>query len=1064
MRPIFALPFAALALCCATPAAAQEAGQPLWIRHAEISPNGEKIAFTFRGRIFTVAADGGAAQALTPEGHYSHDPVWTPDSTEIAFASDVNGDDDVYLTDSRSGEVRRITWTSHAEVPHAFSPDGGTIVYTSRGLGDPVASQQSALTGKPKLYQVELTEGRRRLLMPLAADQGKWSRDGKRLAYVYDPSTDPGSRQHRVPGNARQIWSFDPLTGWHQLLAGGEHDALDPVWGPGGDTLYYLGEQSGTLNVWRLDLETGANTQLTHYEEYPVRFLSISDAGDLAFFHSGSLHVLRAGGSVPESVAVSFPQQRMDEQEGLAGFETTEFVSSPDGAYIATVIGGEVFLHDRSGGTRRLTESVAPEMNVSFSPDSGTLLFAAQKDRIWGIYGVDLERAEAGDGLAPGYDVRPFVVGDENAFAPQFSPDGTKIAYVHARREIRVLDLATGETSTPFTPEDYVTSYQDGDIWFSWSPDSHYLLTSWKTVPFSAVTRAGIVPADGSEPVRAITEAIPEIAGAMFSADGTQILALTPLYSLRTLDQGSQHYDIYRIFLSDEARADFWNFADGGEAPAGGYRFQPERNSYLERRLTQQSASYLNAFPLGEGNPAILSVAIDLSGQVSAVEIDLTNGGIREIVPLGDVPLEAVGFASEAGILDVKTPEGVLSIPLANPDECSFMPVSVEVDIDADERRRMAFEQIWANVKHKFYRADVEGRDWDRIGAYYSRYLDSIATDRELSKLVDEMFGEISASHLFVSYNPPQRPGTETAALGFFHDHTHRGEGVKVAALLPGGPLDLPGMPVQPGDIIVSVNGEPLRAEGGLDRALDGLAYEAVEIGFARGESDEEITVSAIPVALFDQAMLNHQRWIDTRRALVTRRSRGCIVYQYVPMMDNDAYVSAYGRLITARDRAKAALIDIRANGGGNLHRQLITLLSGEPYAMVGREGRQWDSEPLNRWTKPSALIVDSLAYSDGSIFPQVYRDAGVGEVVGDRLVNTGTGVNYIESPLIKGLNYGIPVQPFRFLDGTYYENHDFVPDILVPRDPNALMHGEDPKLDAGIDLLMKGIGGGECR
>src|SRR5690606_29048875 len=107
--------------------------------------------------------------------------------------------------------------------------------------------------------------------------------------------------------------------------------------------------------------------------------------------------------------------------------------------------------------------------------------------------------------------------------------------------------------------------------------------------------------------------------------------------------------------------------------------------------------------------------------------------------------------------------------------------------------------------------------------------------------------------------------------------------------------------------------------------------------------------------------------------------------------------------------------------------------------------------EPSNRWLWPSAVLVDSFGYSDGSGFPQAFQDLGLGPLVGDTVLNTGTAVNYVDSKLVPGLTYGIPVLPFHRLDGSRYENSVIEPDIAVPHDPNNVGIGVDPQPEAGV-------------
>ena len=70
---------------------------PLWMRDANISPDGKEIVFTYKGDIYKVSANGGNAVQLTTQDSYESSPVWSPDGRQIAFASDRHGNADIFI-------------------------------------------------------------------------------------------------------------------------------------------------------------------------------------------------------------------------------------------------------------------------------------------------------------------------------------------------------------------------------------------------------------------------------------------------------------------------------------------------------------------------------------------------------------------------------------------------------------------------------------------------------------------------------------------------------------------------------------------------------------------------------------------------------------------------------------------------------------------------------------------------------------------------------------------------------------------------------------------------------
>ena len=185
-------------------AVAQDA--PLWLRNAAISPDGRTIAFTYRGDIFSVDAAGGRAVQLTTNPAYDTAPVWSPDGSRIAFASDRDGSVDVFVMPASGGTARRLTDMSQSEMPLAWL-DSATVLYSAAYRPDRRAAQGDFAS---QVYAVR-ADGSARPTMYSTLPMGAMSVNPATGAVLYQDKKGYENtwRKHERSSGTSDIWLLD---------------------------------------------------------------------------------------------------------------------------------------------------------------------------------------------------------------------------------------------------------------------------------------------------------------------------------------------------------------------------------------------------------------------------------------------------------------------------------------------------------------------------------------------------------------------------------------------------------------------------------------------------------------------------------------------------------------------------------------------------------------------------------------------------------------------------------------------------------------------------------------
>ena len=285
---------------------------------------------------------------------------------------------------------------------------------------------------------------------------------------------------------------------------------------------------------------------------------------------------------------------------------------------------------------------------------------------------------------------------------------------------------------------------------------------------------------------------------------------------------------------------------------------------------------------------------------------------------------------------------------------------------------------------------------------------------------------------------------------------TFEGPGLRVAEIIENGPFDRSTTAMVPGSIITAINGQAMEKDEDPMKQLNGLAGKKTLVTFTTpsGAEKSEVILPLSPGSL--NAAL-YDRWVKGREHYVDSISGGRLGYIHLQSMSDPSFRNAYSNVLGKYNDREGIVIDTRWNGGGRLHEDIEVLFSGKKYFTQVVRGRESCDMPSRRWNKPSIMVQCEANYSNAHGTPWVYKHVGLGKLVGAPVPGTMTSVNWVDLQ-DPSLYFGIPVVGYRLPDGSYLENKQLEPDILVLNDPATVVKGDDAQLRTAIEELLRDI------
>ncbi len=1050
------------------PASAQISAKLM--RWADVSA--DHIAFVYGGDIWLVSRDGGTAMQVTNSPGEESWPRFSPDGREIAYTARYNGNADVYVMPVTGGLPTRVTYQSHGDRMVEWHPDGERLLFAS--------GRESGRQSFSQFYLVPKDGGLPEKQAVPYGELASFSPDGTRLAYITKITEDFPFKRY-MGGLSSDVLIFDLRTNTAENITQNPVNDGKPQWL--GDHIYFVSDQGPNfrLNLWAHDVNTGAQTQITDFEDFDIGFMSAGPDA-VVFEAGGQLYLMDdatqryAAVNVEVVSDLSAEMPRSVDVSGSIGNMT----GSPGGTRVVFQSRGELFNAPvREGFTMNMTRSSgAFDRDPAWSPDGAHVAYwsdASGENEIHLAPADGTGEARQLTNRGGGYGYRLF-----------WSPNSEKIAFIDHTNDINVVDVASGDIDVAANNSWNVGHGGRQGYPINWSPDSRWIAFTTGGDNAHNVVRVYDVEAGT---LHQVTTGFYNDDNPVFSADGKHLFYLTnrdmsAAYS--SLGDGTWVYpnsgQLAAIALSPDTPSllqpkndevpDSGNGAGDGPSSADdegsrddeaddGVRIDftdmesrvvilPPDPGNLGNLMTFEGKLVYRRFAnTGSGGGPAQLMSYDLESR----EEELIMANVGAVTPTADGEALLIRSGARFGVIQ---PQPGQSIDDAIPTDGLVM------DLVPREEWRQIFDDTWRRHRDFFYDPDMHGVDWDDLGERYGALIDDARTRWDVNWLQTQLVSELSAGHTYANPGDVDRvPPILTGYLGI--DWAQDDNGYRIERIVRPAPwdtevrspFDRPGVDVQEGDYILAVNGAALDLSQDPYMAFEGLGGETIQLTVSRtGSADDARYLVVDALSQEEETQLRFLEWIENNRRMVDELSDGRLGYIYMINTGDRGQLDLVRMFYGQLDK-QGFIVDERFNQGGQLADRFLELLQRPVvYNLHWRHGKD-HQQPIKQNAGPMGMLINGWAGSGGDGLPWAFRELEAGPIVGERtlgiLVGPATG-----HQLIDGSSITVPGARLYDNDGHWFwEGEGVSPDIEVWDDPNLLVQGRDPQVERVVQEVM---------
>ncbi len=1047
------------------------------IQYPDVSKT--QIVFTYGNDLWLVNKSGGQASRLSsPIGRESN-AKFSPDGRTIAFEANYDGNNDLYTMSVLGGVPQRVTSHGMNESIKDWYADGKSLLFSS--------SMESGKQRFSQFYKVNASGGLPEKLPVAIGENGSISPDGSKITFTEKSRLSRTWKRYRG-GTAADIYIMDLTTLASENITNSDANDEMPMYH--GADIYYLSDRDANkkFNIWKYNTVTKQHTQVTKFTDFDIHYPSMGP-DDLVFEAGGKLYILDLASQKTQEVIINAVGDfnAIKPVTKAVGKNISYFNISPDGNRAIVESRGDVFsLPKENGITQNLTHTSGEfERYPAWSPDGRYIAYFSDQSGEYELTLKDLKTLSIKTitKLGPGFRYNIF-----------WSPDSKKVVFVDQTMNINLTEIATGKTEVI----DHDTALFEGGLQgfkASWSFDSKYIaytltqenghdaivIYDTKTKKSNKATsgyfsdRTPTFDREGKylyfTTNRAFNPIYSDFEGTWIYANSTQI-AVLPL-TKEIFSPLAEKNDTVAIIITGAKGNKKDDKKDDKKKDD-----KSEAESKEDKKIKEVTIDFdkieqrVILLPMEGGNIGGIAAAegkiVFVKGAHAGVNEDKGELKYYDFVKKEEKTIlkECSGFEMSADGKSIlaSNSSGVMAIVKIEVDQTYEKPINTAnmvCNINPKEEWKQIFNDVWRLERDFFYDKTMHGLDWVAMKVKYGKLIDECVTRFDVNFVLGELIGEMNASHTYRSGGDDQNASRKsTGYLGI--DWGKKDGEFYIKRIVRAGdwdtevrsPLAEPGVNVNDGDYILAINGMPMHDFTDPWAAFADMADKPVELMIGK-TTDLSKAKSVLVKTLSDETRLRNLEWIENNRKIVDAASNGDIGYIYVPSTGVEDGQYDLVRMYYAQWNKKGLIIDERFNNGGQIPDRFVELLNRKPLAYFNvRDGKDWQWPQVGNFGA-KAMLINGWSGSGGDAFPDFFRKAGLGPLIGTRTWGGLIGISGCPS-LIDGGSVTVPTFRMYNPDGTWFaEGHGVDPDIEVREDPSSLAKGTDVQLQKAIEEVM---------